>query len=270
MLADNLQELILAAPDHAEDGLAVARTATTESGMDPVAGARAIFQSDSILTFSQLSWPTDDQLAGNDGGLYRASAQLFVDELLALHGGSAKMRAFLAALPQYYNWQTAFWQAYGENFSTPLETEKWWALQSVLFESRSPGPQWTAAASREKLDEILSVTVDYRYGSTNLPVRAEISLQNVISTFDYAQQTEILEGKLRDLELAQFRMAPALAVLTAEYRNTLAGYLGELHPTRREMALNKRAAGRVPAGETLSRLDALDARRRAIALAANE
>jgi hypothetical protein len=189
---------------------------------------------------------------------------LFVDELLAMRGGSANLRAMLQALPRYYNWQTAFWQAYQDDFSTPLQAEKWWALQSVLFASRSPGPQWTAAVSREKLDEILSVPVSYRSVSNNLPVSAEISLQNVIRSCEPAQQTEILQNKLRDLELAQLRMAPSLAALTAEYRNTLAGYLGEPRPARGQSALNRRASGKISADETLRRLDALDARRRAV------
>ena len=34
------------------------------------------------LTFEELSWPTDAQVSGADGGVYRASAQLFVNDLL--------------------------------------------------------------------------------------------------------------------------------------------------------------------------------------------
>jgi hypothetical protein len=212
-----------------------------------------------------LSWPTDIQLSGEDGGVFRASAQLFVDELLDSHNGPQKMNAMLQLLPQFYNWQTAFWKAFHENFSTPLQVEKWWALQTVIFASRSPGPQWTAAASREKLDEILDVAVDFRSASNNLPTRAEISLQTVIRNFDATRQMEILQAKLHDLETAQFRMAPSLAVLTAEYRNALASYLGE--PKPREPVLNKRAPKKVSAGETVRILDTLDARRRAVALA---
>jgi hypothetical protein len=267
LLAVNFQELLLSAPDQAVNGLPVESVDATEHGFDPLAGARAVFQNNSILTFSQLSWPTEDQLSGNDDGVYRASAQLFVAELLGLRNGSAKMCAMLELLPHYYNWQTAFSSAFHENFATPLQVEKWWALQTVAFDSRSPGPQWTAAASRTKLDEILSVAINFRMASNSLPANSEVSLQSVILNFDAARQTEILRTKLRDLEMAQFRMAPSLAVLTAEYRNTLAAYLGDSRPTRVALALNRHATGRISAADTLKRLNALDARRRAIALA---
>jgi hypothetical protein len=267
LLAKNLEAALLSAPDGAINGLPMESMNVTQRGMDPLAGARTLLRNHSILTFSQLSWPTDGQLSGNDDGVYRASAQLFVDELLGLRNGNAKVRTMLQLLPHYYNWQTTFWSAFHENFSTPLQVEKWWALQTVIFTSRSPGPQWTAAASREKLDEILSVPINFRMASNSLPATSAVSLQRVIENFDAVRQTMILQNKLRDLEIAQFRMAPTLAVLTAEYRNTLAAYLGESRPTRNALAYNKHATGKATAAETLKRLNALDARRRTIAMA---
>ena len=185
--------------------------------------------------------------------------------------GSAKLRETLDALPSFYNWQTAFFSAFQENFSTPLDVEKWWALQTVIFSAQSPGPQWTPGLSREKLDEILSVAVDFRTKSNNLPSHAEISLQEVIKNFQSGAQLEILHMKLHELEIAQFRMAPALAVLAAEYRNAIAGYLGEVQVDRRGIirrAIVKRFSSKIVSGrETLQILNALDARRRSIALA---
>ncbi|HXB60821.1 MAG TPA: hypothetical protein VNU95_14710 [Candidatus Acidoferrales bacterium] len=267
MLLGNYEDPILSAPDGAVNGLPLESLNITEHGLDHLAGARTVFQNNSILSFSQLSWPTDSQLSGGDGGVYRASAQLFVDELLGVRNGTAKMRTMLELLPRYYNWQTALWQAYHENFSSALEVEKWWSLQTVIFTSRSPGPLWTPAVSREKLDEILSVPINFRMASNSLPANSAVSLQSVIRNFDAVRQTEILQDKLHELEIAQFRMAPSLAVLTAEYRNTLAGYLGEGRPTRGALAVNKHATGKLTAAETLKLLNALDAQRRAIALA---
>jgi len=66
------------------NGLPVTRTVKTTRGMDSLAGARRVLRDHAALTFEQLSWPTDAQLAGDDGGVYRASAQLFVNELQAL------------------------------------------------------------------------------------------------------------------------------------------------------------------------------------------
>ncbi len=176
LLASDLQGLIVSAPDAVINGIPADRVNITQHGLDSLAGARAVFQNYSILTFSQLSWPIGAQLSGNDGGAYYASAQLFVDELLAQRDGTAKVRTFIALLPRYYNWQTAFWDAFHEDFSSSLQVEKWWALQCVVFNSRSIGPQWTLNASRQKLDEILSVPViGSAKVSNSLPATAEIS-----------------------------------------------------------------------------------------------
>lgn len=267
LLAGNMQDLLLTTPNQTVNGLPYAWMNQTNRSLDALTGARSVLQNYSILTFSQLSWPSDTQLSSYDGGAYRASAQLFVHELLALPNGGAKLRTMLGLLPRYYNWQTAFWSAFHGNFSNPLQVEKWWALQSVIFASRSPGPQWTAQASREKLDEILSVSVQYRGATNNLPAYAAVSLQSVIQNFDSARQLQILQGKLRDLEMAQFRMAPSLALLTAKYRDVLAGYLGQPRPVRGSVQL-RRAPEKVSARATLAKLNTLDAQRRTIALAA--
>jgi hypothetical protein len=267
ILADTLQQVILSVPDQTVNRIPENRVSFAEQGMDPLASVRSVLQTYSTLTFQQLSFPTDLQLSGEDGGVYRASAQLFVQELLNVRGGPAKLRATLDALPQYYNWQTAFFAGFRQNFSTPLDVEKWWALQSVIFTAHSPGPQWTAGISREKLDEILSVPADFRATSNSLPVRAEISLQDVIKNFNSGIQIQILNLKLHDLEIAQFRMSPSLAILAAEYRNTLAGYLGEAEVDRRGVIVTKSSSKFVSARDTLQILNALDARRRSIALA---
>lgn len=268
LLAENLQDIVLSAPDQTINSIPMDRVSFNERGVDALAGARNTLQLYSVLTFQQLSWPTDAQLSGEDGGVYRASAQLFVDNLLGLRNGAAKMRAMLQALPRYYNWQTAFQLAFRRDFPAPLDVEKWWALQTVIFTSHSPGPQWTAEVSREKLDEILSVAVEFRSASNNLPATAEVSLQQVIRNFDSTRQLEILQTKLRDLELAQFRMAPSLAIITAEYRNTLAAYLGVTPAIHGRLIYPKYIAVKPTARETLARLDVLDAQRRSLVLAA--
>jgi hypothetical protein len=98
-------------------------------------------------------------------------------------------------------------------------------------------------------------------------VHAEVSLQAVIRNFDSARQMTILQTKLRDLELAQFRMARPLAALTTGYRAALADYLGQSQETvpaphfgRHSLAASQKAG----AVDTLKKLDALDVQRRTI------
>ena len=267
LLATVWQEIILSSPDKMVNGLPVSRTVKTTRGLDSLAGARRVLRDQAVLTFEQLSWPTGAQLSGADGGVYRASAQLFVNELLALKNGPAHLRAMLETLPKFYNWQMAFHSAFHENFPQPLDVEKWWAVQVVSFVARDPGPAWTPAVSRGQLDEILSVPVEMRTASNALPTHAEISLQAVIRNFDRARQVAILQSKLRALELAQLRMAPPLAVLTDEYRRALADYLDPAKRARPAQNLGKHTpvvSLQPTAAGTLKKLDALDARRRAI------
>jgi hypothetical protein len=263
--AENSSEIILSSPDKIMNGLVQNRTVATQSGLDPLAGARETLRNYPALTFQQLSWPTTTQCFGDDNGAYRASAQLFVNELLDLQDGAASLRVMLQKLPQFYNWQTAFQCAFRENFPKPLDVEKWWALQVVSFAERDPGLQWTPAVSREKLDGILSVPVEMRAASNALPAHAEISLQTVIRNFDSTRQTAILQTKLRDLELAQLRMARQLAALTDGYRRVLAAYLGKNNRVAPVLSWQKGSEyQKAGAHETLKKLDALDALRRTV------
>ncbi len=267
LLATGTVEVVLSLPSRTVGGLLESRTIATERGLDPLANARRVLRDHPALTFEQLSWPTDAEVSGTDGGVYRASAQLFVSELLKLKHGPAHLRAMLQMSPRCYNWQTAFQNAFRADFAQPLDVEKWWALQVINFVAHSPGPVWTPAVSREKLDQILSVAVDFRTTSNALPVHAQVSLQAVIRNFDSGRQTAILQAKLRDLELAQLRMAKPLAVLTAGYRTALADYLGQRresvpapHLGRHSLTAPRKASAR----DTLKKLDALDVQRRAI------
>jgi hypothetical protein len=267
LLATGTVEVVLSLPSRTVDGLLESQMTATERGLDPLGNARRVLCDHPALTFEQLNWPTEAEVSGADGGVYRASAQLFVSELLKLKHGPAQLRAMLETSPRYYNWQTAFQKAFRADFARPLDVEKWWALQVINFVAHSPGPMWTPAVSREKLDQILSVAVDFRTTSNALPVHAQVSLQAVIRNFDSERQTTILQNKLRDLELAQFRMARPLAVLTAEYRTALADYLGQRRGTVPAPHLGRHSTSEphtVSARDTLNKLDALDAQRRAI------
>ncbi len=267
LLAIDWQQIILSSPYKTVNGLPVSRMVLTTRGMDSLAGPRRILRDHTALTFEQLSWPDEAQLSGADGGVYRASAQLFVNKLLELKDGPAHLRAMLATLPKYYNWQTAFQSAFKGIFPRPLDVEKWWALQVVNFAARDPGPAWTLAVSRARLDEILSVAVEMRTASNSLPAHADISFQAVIRNFDRSQQAAILQVKLRDLELSQLRMATPFAVLADGYRQALADYLDPGKRSRPVVRLGRHPPAVTPpptADDTLKKLDALDAQRRKV------
>jgi hypothetical protein len=255
LVAGGLSDFFLSAPDKIVNGLPVTRLNTTGRKADSLAAARRVLAGSPALTFEQLNWPTDAQLDGDDAGVYRASAQLFVDDLLKLKNGPAHLRRMLESLSDFLNGRIAFESAFRQEFPRPLDLEKWWALQVVSFAAHSPGPGWNLAVSREKLDEILRVPVAVRVTSNSLPVHAEVSLQTVIRNLDSAQQAKILQTRLRDLELAQFRVAPSFAALANNYRRTLENYLGKTASTASKKNLMD---------ETVKKLDELDAQRRTI------
>jgi hypothetical protein len=264
LLAENIANVILSSPRETVNGLSLMRTDSTRHNLDLLAGARRVLRNNPALTFEQLSWPDDEQLSGADGGVYRASAQLFVRSLLGLKNGAANLRAMLEDLPRSQNWQTAFHLAFLENFRRPLDVEKWWALQVVDFAAHQSGPAWTFADSRDRLDVILSVPAEFRAASNSLPVHTEVSLQAVIRNFDSDRQKTILQTKLRDLELAQFHVASQFAVVTDGYRRAISDYLGLQRKLQPQFPINKHpiVLQKPSADETIKKLDALDAQRR--------
>lgn len=267
MLGGGSSKIILSSPAKKTDGLALARTDTKESGLDALASTRRVLQAAPALTFDQLCWPTDAQMNGADGGAYLASAHLFVTSLLALNQGPEKMRILLARLPGGMNWQTAFFAAFHQNFTRPLDVEKWWDLRIVRFTERDPGPRWTPAASREHLADLLAVPVEFRNDVNALPEHTVVSLQQVIRNFSPAQLDPILAIKRRDFELAQFRMAQPFAALADGYRAAITDFLGDSKKyswpvfTGRNMSTVPMRRG-ASVAQTVQKLDALDARRR--------
>jgi hypothetical protein len=232
---------------------------------DPLADARQILQATTALTFNELSWPSGDQMSGYDGGVFSASSQLFLASLLDLKNGRAKMLGFLSALPRHLNWQTSFFEVYADDFKSPLDVEKWWALRVVNFAARAPGPRWTLDVSLARLDGLLTVPVEFRYDSNALPAHAEISLQDALQNLPADQRTAVLEGKLRDLELVELRLAPPFGGLADAYRLALADFLGGSKPVVRATVTNKHGVPMnrtTSLAETVKRLNQLDAARR--------
>ena len=180
----------------------------------------------------------------------------------------AKLRALLAQLPTCLNWQTAFFAAFHENFRNALDVEKWWSLRVVAFAAHAPGPQWTAAVSRDRLAAILSVPVEIRYASNALPSRAEITLQAAIQDFQPPRQTDILRTKLRDLDLVQLRMTPSLAAVADGYRTAIADFIGEQKRNNFSKPPTKQKPVRRGKSDTaalIKKLNVLDAHRREVA-----
>jgi len=265
LLASQAAELILAPPVLSLRGVTIRPTNIEQKENEQLAQARQALRNRPPLTIEELSWPKtmDSDRAAEEA--YSGSAQLFVEQLLRLPNGPESLRRMLAGLGAAYNWQTAFLRAYHEQFPNQLALEKWWALQVVYFVGRDPTQRWTAAESWSKLDQALRLPVDIRRSLGDLPARADVTLQAVIRQWNLAQQTTILEAKVRELDLTRRRIAPEFMALTEDYRQALTKYLAQ----RREgwVKANLWFSGTTPQKATtqvLRQLDALDAKRFAL------
>jgi hypothetical protein len=260
-------ELLLPPPSLNVRGLSLAPPVSQEARwVNPLQGARQELLTRPALTFDQLSWPTEGQLAGDQGPVYRYSSQLFVASLLRLPNGPACLRTLLAQLSRYYNWQLAFFSAFRPLFRSPLDVEKWWALQVVQFTGRDLSQTWTLDDSLKKLDEILPSRVEVRSVQNELPLRSEVNFQTIIREWPPERQREMLQRKLGELDALRLRVAPAAVAMVDDYRHVLLTYLqkrfspGPLALFRRRSGSNVDRASR----DAIAQLDVLDRQRHAL------
>ncbi len=215
------------------------------------------------LTFESLSWPAEDSLSGDPGDLYRASAELFVGELLRLPDGRECLRTMLTQLPQHYNWQFAFLRAFNALFQRPLDVEKWWALSVAQATGRDIVQTWTSEESWQNLNETLRAAAQIRTGANELPSHAEITLQTVIRDWDTARQTLALKATLRELAALRLRLDQEFVGLAQDYCQTIETYLQQRDHAGSILSTKKAAQSRA-AQAALQQLDALDARRESL------
>ena len=259
-------ELVLPTPRWAVRGLDISPVMIEERHRDPLESAREYLREHPALTVQDLSWPAAERMSGDAGEAFACSAQLFVTELLRLKGGRDCLRTMLEELAGCYNWQTAFFHGFRQHFSKQLDLEKWWDLQLVHFTGRNPSQLWTVEDSWRKLDQILRTPVEIRRATNDLPAHADVSLQAVIREWDSIRQAPVINGKLRDLELARLRVAPEFVELVEGYHRVLTNFIRHREQAGLVLPVAKFNQPRLKplTRETLKQLDELDAQRTAL------
>ncbi|MBI3849519.1 MAG: hypothetical protein HY298_04400 [Verrucomicrobia bacterium] len=261
LMAESAIDLVVPFPQQTINGLAISQTLRNARRTDPLTAAHERLCSSPALTFEQLSWPTADQLSSQAGEVYRSSAQLFVHELLELNNGRACMRTMVEQLPHDFNWQTTFLRAFRSRFKSPLDVEKWWALQLVHFTGRDLTQTWPSEDSWKKLDDILRSSVEVRANTNDLPLHTEVSLQTIIKEWDFLRQNRVLRQKVNELQMLRLRVSQDLIYVADDYRRTLDAYLQKRD--KAELAFANRKQKRPDFDpllqETLNELDLLDA-----------
>jgi hypothetical protein len=260
-------KLILPPPKKQKDGWYISRTTMDFSDdprpsayptrkLNPLTDASPVLRTNEPLTFEQLGWPTDEQLAETGAGLYSSSAQLFVSQLLQEKGGPECLRNLLADLPNYLNWQLAFEQAFQPMFKTTLDVEKWWALQIAQFSGRNLLHLLTREESADQLDAVFQFPIHVQIGRTP-PMRTDISLQTIIRGWSRTQQLEMLKSKIWELGVLRLRISPDYVGLVDQYLDVMQEYYKKRRSSTRILA----AVGLVSdksAEEAVDQLDRLD------------
>jgi len=266
LLASREAELILPPPTLSVGAMLVTPTQLQKHDPDSLITARRVLRDQPVLTLAELSWPEPETFSANQALVFQCSVQLFTAELLKLKHGRESLRRFIAGLPEFYNWQTAFLRGYQDHFPNQLALEKWWALQSAYFVGRDHQQLWTLEESAEKLAALLQTAVAIRVKPGELPVRSDVSLQVVIREWDTPRQLTTLQTKLTELAQARRRVAPPFMTLVNDYATVLDDYLIK----RKRSSATFTSFFTLPpsiqkvAAEATQRLDTLDARRAAI------
>ena len=231
----------------------------------PLEKAHKTLQGRPLLSFDALSWPAEEQWSGEAGEVYRCHAQLFLSELFQLENGRNSLRSMLSDLSRYENWQFAFLNAFHDQFPRILDVEKWWALQLVHFTGRELLAQtWSCDESRQKLDEALHASIEIHAGTNELPLHANVRLQEVIRDWDSARQVTCLEDRMREIELLRPRLDQEFTGFVDNYCQALRSYLQHRNKTGLSRLFGQEAARNRAEEEVLKRLDELDAIRAAV------
>jgi hypothetical protein len=218
------------------------------------------------LAFQQLSWPQESDVTPEGLPLYRGCAQLFLEDLLRFDDGKACLRAMIDQLPEYWNWQTAFLQAFHSHFEQLLDVEKWWGVSYVDSARGYKAQAWSANDCRRALQSSLDVPVEVHFEKDQMPVDAKITLQEVIRKWSPQDAFEALQRAVGGLKFLEPRATPEWRPLTQLYLKTLVDYLKDSQAAMRDPRLGMHAPSvlnRVKA-DTIQQLNALDMQREAL------
>jgi len=233
---------------------------------DPLGETRERLQTHAAFSFTKLSDGLSNSAPEETWKTFRASAQLFVRELLRLPNGRPRLAEMLYQLPYYLNWQTAFLNAYRGLFPRLLDVEKWWAVTLTHFTGQDPTQAWAMPVALQKLEDALHPPVLVSASRKDLPQRARMSAQRIINEWDYLRQRIVLKGVTTQLFSVRLKSPPELVALVEAYRAGIENYLTK----RDQIGMARSLSGQPPlradflVADVVKRLDELHAKRAAV------
>jgi hypothetical protein len=233
---------------------------------DPLRSVREILRRRPALRFDELNMPTAEQVSGGNAELYRACAHLFVHELLRLRGGRDALRDMVLRLPENLNWQTTFLRSFAPYFPRLIDADKWYALNVAHVTGRDPMSVWPLETTWKQLEEILATKVQVRLATNELPIDTTVTLQRIVTEWEFARQQPVLLQKMERLLALRPRASPELAELVDAYARVLRAYVNGRPPKFKPSALATGETARLPPAvrNLVQQLDELDARRNSL------
>jgi len=220
-------DLVLSQPEWNFNRVNISWQARTAIRREPLKEAHDRLQSHAALTFAKLGDWLPDPVPEETWKTFQASAQLFVSQLLLLSGGRAMLVEMLYELPFYLNWQSAFLNTYRAHFTRLLDVEKWWAVVLVHFTGQDPTQAWSMPVALQKLGEMLQPSALLSADRKDLPRRARLPVQQIITDWDYLRQRIMLKEVTTQLIVTRLKMPPELLWLVDDYHAALANYLNK-------------------------------------------
>ena len=205
-------------------------TSVDQVRLDRLDAVRAQLRQRPPLTFQELSWPEAGQLTGDNYEFYSGCSQLFFEDLLRFRDGRRCLDQMIRQLPRHLNWQTSFLQAFSPHFAQLLDVEKWWDLACVSFSQVDVADRFSPEDSWIKFQDALAVPVEIRRSADELPVPSQITLQEVVATWDPRRAAPVLGRAIESLELLRLKAAPELAALMDGYLASLRSWMNDTRP----------------------------------------
>ena len=237
---------------------------------DPLKQPRELLRDRPALRFDELGQTLVEHLSEEEAAFYRACAHLFVHELLRMRGGSECLRDMLIRLSENLNWQTTFLNAFRSHFDRLIDVDKWYSLNAVNLSGRAQTAAWPLPLTLHQLEDLISVQVLVRLDAGELPIHTRVSLQKLITEWEFEKQHPVLLQILTRLQALRLRASVEALELVDDYVRVLRAYA--LGRDGKPASALKRSTSQIRAAARLAikQLDELEVRRRALEPTAQE
>ena len=181
---------------------------------NPTFRAKEFLRKNNPLTAEQI-FQASSELASTSN--FRHSAHLMFAELLQTAQGVDSMHRFVELLPQYFNAQTAFHQAYSESFPNMLELEKWWAVITASVTQFNDQRRWDMAKSLSELGAILNPQAKVALDKESLPTWRQFTFQDILAYWSGEERISTLDHISGQLHLLKAQSLLEVIPLVDKY-----------------------------------------------------